>query len=42
LALLEDDLLHPHGMQQLIKAMGKDEVINVGQRTTRHKMINRL
>ena len=42
LALLEDGPLHPYGMQQLIKQWGKDEVINVGQRATLYKMINRL
>jgi DNA-binding PadR family transcriptional regulator len=42
LGLLEDGPLHPYGMQQLIKQWGKDEVINVGQRATLYKMINRL
>jgi DNA-binding PadR family transcriptional regulator len=42
LGLLEDGPLHPYGMQQLIKRWGKDEVINVGQRATLYKMINRL
>lgn len=42
LGLLEDGPLHPYRMQQLIKRWGKDEVINVGQRATLYKMINRL
>ena len=42
LGLLEDGPLHPYGMQQLIKRWGKDEVINVGQRATLYKAINRL
>lgn len=42
LGLLEDGPLHPYGMQQLIKKWGKDEVINVGQRATLYKVINRL
>ena len=42
LGLLEDGPLHPYGMQQLIKQWGKDQVINVGQRATLYKMINRL
>ena len=42
LGLLEDGPLHPYGMQQLIKRWGKAEVINVGQRATLYKMINRL
>lgn len=42
LGLLEDGPLHPYGMQQLIRRWGKDQVINVGQRATLYKMINRL
>jgi DNA-binding PadR family transcriptional regulator len=42
LGLLEDGPLHPYGVQQLIKQWGKDQVINVGQRSTLYKMINRL
>jgi DNA-binding PadR family transcriptional regulator len=42
LGLLEDGPLHPYGMQQLIKRWGKEEVINVGQRATLYKVINRL
>jgi DNA-binding PadR family transcriptional regulator len=42
LGLLEDGPLHPYGRQQLIRQWGKDQVINVGQRATLYKMINRL
>ncbi|MEV1248682.1 PadR family transcriptional regulator [Nonomuraea sp. NPDC050022] len=42
LGLLAYQPLHPYGMQSLIKQWGKDEVINVGQRTTLYKTINRL
>ena len=42
LGLLEEGPLHPYGMQQLIKQWGKDQVINVGQRASLYKMINRL
>jgi DNA-binding PadR family transcriptional regulator len=42
LGLLEDGPLHPYGMQQLIKQWGKDQVVNVGQRSTLYKMISRL
>ncbi|MFG2038913.1 PadR family transcriptional regulator [Dactylosporangium sp. NPDC048998] len=42
LGLLEDGPLHPYAMQQLIKQWGKDQVINVGQRASLYKMINRL
>jgi DNA-binding PadR family transcriptional regulator len=42
LGLLEAGPLHPYGIQQLIKQWGKDQVINVGQRASLYKMINRL
>jgi DNA-binding PadR family transcriptional regulator len=42
LGLLEDGPLHPYGMQQLIRQWGKDQVINVEQRASLYKMINRL
>ncbi len=42
LGLLVDGPLHPYGMQQLIRQWGKDQVINVGQRASLYKMINRL
>lgn len=34
--------LHPYRMQQLIKARGKDEVVNVGQRASLYRTIDRL
>jgi DNA-binding PadR family transcriptional regulator len=42
LGLLEDGPLHPYGIQQLIRQWGKDQVVNVEQRATLYKMINRL
>lgn len=42
LGLLEDGPLHPYGMQQLLRQWGKDQVVNVEQRATLYKMINRL
>lgn len=34
--------MHPYEMQRLIKQRGKDQVINVGQRATLYKTIDRL
>ena len=34
--------LHPYGMQRLIKSLGKDEVVNIGQRANLYKTIKRL
>lgn len=42
LGLLEVGPMHPYAIQQLIKQWGKDQVVNVGQRATLYKMINRL
>jgi DNA-binding PadR family transcriptional regulator len=42
LGLLENGPLHPYGMQRLIKQWGKDQVVNVGQRTSLYRMIARL
>jgi DNA-binding PadR family transcriptional regulator len=42
LGLLQDGPLHPYGIQRLIRQWGKDEVINVGQRASLYKTINRL
>jgi DNA-binding PadR family transcriptional regulator len=42
LGLLENGPLHPYGMQRLIKQWGKDQVVNVGQRTSLYRMIDRL
>ncbi len=42
LALLVEEPMHPYRMQQLIKERGKDEVINVRQRTSIYQTIERL
>ena len=42
LALLYESPMHPYRMQQLIKERGKDEVINVRQRTSLYQTIQRL
>jgi DNA-binding PadR family transcriptional regulator len=42
LSLLSIGPLHPYGIQRLIKAWGKDQVINVGQRANLYKTIKRL
>jgi DNA-binding PadR family transcriptional regulator len=42
LAMLIESPLHPYRMQQLIKARGKDEVINVSQRNSLYQTIDRL
>lgn len=42
LALLYEAPLHPYRMQQLIKERGKDQVVNVGQRSQLYKTIDRL
>lgn len=42
LGMLMQRPLHPYGMQRLIKARGKDEVINVTQRTSLYQTIQRL
>ncbi|MFC5179945.1 PadR family transcriptional regulator [Actinomadura harenae] len=42
LAILTYKPLHPYGMQRLIKEWGKDQVVNVGQRTSLHRAIDRL
>jgi DNA-binding PadR family transcriptional regulator len=42
LALLHFQPLHPYGMQRLIKQWGKDEVVNVGQRASLYRTIERL
>ncbi|RFU39850.1 PadR family transcriptional regulator [Actinomadura logoneensis] len=42
LALLLYKPLHPYGMQRLIKDWGKDQVVNVGQRTSLYRTIDRL
>jgi DNA-binding PadR family transcriptional regulator len=42
LSLLEVGPLHPYGLQRLIKLWGKDKVVNVGQRASLYKTIQRL
>ncbi|WGS54212.1 PadR family transcriptional regulator [Paraburkholderia sp. D15] len=42
LAMLTEAPMHPYRMQQLIKARGKDEVINVSQRNSLYQTIDRL
>lgn len=42
LALLIEAPMHPYLIQQMIKERGKDRVINVGQRASLYKTIDRL
>ncbi|HXG40043.1 MAG TPA: PadR family transcriptional regulator [Candidatus Limnocylindrales bacterium] len=42
LALLAESPMHPYRMQQLIRERGKDKVVNVGQRASLYKVIERL
>lgn len=42
LALLQYKPLHPYGIQRLIRQWGKDQVINVGQRASLYRTIDRL
>lgn len=42
LGLLYGGPLHPYRMQRLLKEWGKDQVINVGQRSSLYKTIRRL
>jgi DNA-binding PadR family transcriptional regulator len=42
LALLHYQPLHPYGIQRLIKQWGKDQVVNVEQRTSLYRTIERL
>lgn len=42
LALLHFQPLHPYGIQRLIKQWGKDQVVNVGQRASLYRTIDRL
>ena len=42
LGLLCGGPLHPYRMQRLLKEWGKDQVINVGQRSSLYKTIDRL
>jgi DNA-binding PadR family transcriptional regulator len=42
LGILHTRPLHPYGIQRLIKQWGKDKVVNVGQRATIYRTIDRL
>jgi DNA-binding PadR family transcriptional regulator len=42
LGMLHTQPLHPYGIQRLIKRWGKDQVVNVGQRTSLYRTIERL
>ena len=42
LALAAEEPMHPYRMQQLLRERGKDQVVNVGQRTQLYKTIDRL
>src|SRR5437879_12737970 len=42
LALLHYKPLHPYGVQRLIKQWGKDRVVNVSQRASLYRTIERL
>jgi len=42
LSLLEVGPLHPYGLQRLIRLWGKDAVVNVAQRASLYKTIQRL
>lgn len=42
LALLQYKPMHPYGMQRLVKQWGKDQVVNVGQRASLYRTIERL
>lgn len=42
LSLLHMRPLHPYGIQRLIKQWGKDQVVNVSQRTSLYRTIERL
>jgi DNA-binding PadR family transcriptional regulator len=42
LGILHTRPLHPYGIQRLIKQWGKDQIVNVGQRATLYRTIDRL
>ena len=42
LGMLHTRPLHPYGIQRLIKQWGKDQVVNVGQRASLYRIIERL
>jgi len=42
LGMLHTQPLHPYGIQRLLKQWGKDQVVNVSQRTSLYRTIDRL
>jgi len=42
LGMLQAHPLHPYGIQRLVKKWGKDQVVNVSQRATLYRTIDRL
>lgn len=42
LALAAEEPMHPYRMQRLLRERGKDQVVNVGQRSQLYKTIDRL
>src|SRR5579872_4529451 len=42
LGMLHTQPLHPYGIQRLIKQWGKDQVVNVSQRASLYRTIERL
>src|SRR5215469_4061808 len=42
LGMLQARPLHPYGIQRLVKKWGKDQVVNVSQRATLYRTIDRL
>lgn len=42
LGMLHTQPLHPYGIQRLLKQWGKDQVVNVSQRTSVYRTIDRL
>ena len=42
LGMLHTQPLHPYGIQRLIRQWGKDQVVNVGQRASLYRTIERL
>lgn len=42
LGMLHTQPMHPYGIQRLIKRWGKDRVVNVGQRASLYRTIDRL
>jgi len=42
LGMLHTQPLHPYGIQRLLKQWGKDQVVNVSQRVSLYRTIDRL